>query len=202
MTDDNTDPAGGAEKNRMFDGVVDLPAGDYVACYATDDSHAFRSWNAGAPYEPEAWGMALYPASGAGAAEVKEIAAAEVRESDGVLARIQAVGNDQHRQVKFELDRSQKVHIVAIGEGERSGMVDYAWIEDAKTGDVVWEMTWRNTRAAGGARKNRIFDGDVMLDSGAYELHYETDDSHAFPAWNAAAPREPRRWGVVVTRGR
>jgi hypothetical protein len=63
-------------------------------------------------------------------------------------------------------------------------------------------MTWRNTRAAGGARKNRIFDGDVMLDSGAYELHYETDDSHAFPAWNAAAPREPRRWGVVVTRGR
>ncbi len=202
MTDDNTVPAGGAEKNRMFDGNVELAAGDYVACYATDGSHAFRSWNAGAPFEPNAWGMALYPGPGVSATDVKEIAASQVHESDDVLARIQAVGNDQHRQAQFKLDRGQKVHVMAVGEGERSGLVDYAWIEDAKSGDVVWEMTYRNSRAAGGARKNRVFDGDVMLDAGTYELHNETDDSHAFPAWNAAAPRDPRRWGAVVTRGK
>jgi len=202
LTDDNTEPAGGAEKNRMFDGLVQLAAGDYVAVYTTDDSHAYRSWNAGAPYEPAAWGMALYPAPGAGAVDLKEIDAAQVRDSEDVLARIQSVGNDQHRRVEFKLDRSQKVHVVAVGEGRSSVMFDYAWIENSKTGDVVWEMTYRNSRSAGGARKNRIFEGDVMLDAGSYELHYETDDSHAFAAWNAAAPRDPRRWGAVVTRAK
>jgi len=78
-------------------------------------------------------------------------------------------------------------------------MADSGWIEDAATNEVVWEMTYRNTRHAGGARKNRLFDGEIMLDPGTYEVHYETDDSHAFASWNDTAPPAPRSWGIVVT---
>ena len=41
MTYRATEPAGGAPKNRRFDGVVTLPAGEYVLRYETDDSHSF-----------------------------------------------------------------------------------------------------------------------------------------------------------------
>jgi hypothetical protein len=40
MTRDNTLPGGGAEKNRMFDGLVRLSRGSYVLRYRTDDSHS------------------------------------------------------------------------------------------------------------------------------------------------------------------
>ena len=88
----------------------------------------------------------------------------------------------------------------ALGEGDHDEMADYGYITDETSDDVVWEMNWRNTRPAGGARKNRLFDGDVLLDPGTYEVTYETDDSHAFRSWNAAMPRDPSSWGITVTK--
>ncbi|MEM6335977.1 MAG: hypothetical protein AAF752_05380 [Bacteroidota bacterium] len=58
MTRENTEYAGSTSKNRIFDGIVTLPAGDYVAHYQTDDSHAFPSFNyGGAPDDPNGWGL-------------------------------------------------------------------------------------------------------------------------------------------------
>lgn len=61
MTESNTMPAGGTEKNRMFDGLVQLQPGDYILRYRTDDSHSYPHWNAAAPFVPEAWGVSLRP---------------------------------------------------------------------------------------------------------------------------------------------
>ena len=79
-------------------------------------------------------------------------------------------------------------------------MDDFGWIEDAKTGKAVWEMTYRSTDHAGGATKNRRFDGTITLPAGEYILKYETDGSHSFGDWNADAPDDPEAWGITLFR--
>jgi hypothetical protein len=76
-------------------------------------------------------------------------------------------------------------------------MYDYAWIEDDR-GRVVWEMTYRKTDHAGGARKNRIFNDTISLDAGEYAVYYESDGSHSFKGWNAKPPSDRWNWGVTI----
>jgi hypothetical protein len=58
MTGDNTEPAGGTDKNRRFRGTVSLPAGTYTVYFVTDDSHASGSFQS-PPDDPSAWGISL-----------------------------------------------------------------------------------------------------------------------------------------------
>ncbi len=59
MTYRNTDSAGGAHKNRLFNDTITLPAGNYKVYYETDGSHSYRSWNATPPRDPERYGISL-----------------------------------------------------------------------------------------------------------------------------------------------
>ncbi|HUV30340.1 MAG TPA: hypothetical protein VMY05_04510 [Acidobacteriota bacterium] len=199
MTRRNTEHAGGADKNRMFDGVVTLPAGDYVAVYVTDGSHSYRDWNAAAPFDPRAWGLAVYPGPGSDGSSLKQVALDEVRGTGNVLVSLVRVRDNERVRDKFTLDKASRVRIYAIGEGERDEMFDYGWIIDDNTNREVWEMTWRNTGRAGGARKNRMFDDEVILDAGTYEVVYVTDGSHSFNDWNDTRPRDPQSWGITVS---
>ena len=54
-----TDAAGGSTKNRLYQGTVQLGAGQYTAHFVTDDSHAFGDWNDDPPRQPDAWGMTI-----------------------------------------------------------------------------------------------------------------------------------------------
>ncbi|MDZ7260542.1 MAG: hypothetical protein ONB05_00270, partial [candidate division KSB1 bacterium] len=47
----NTVPAGGAEKNKMFDDRLSLPDGNYMVYFVTDGSHSFEEWNDMPPYD-------------------------------------------------------------------------------------------------------------------------------------------------------
>jgi hypothetical protein len=200
MTPQNTEPAGGATKNRFADEVLSLAAGDYVVYYVTDDSHAFDSWNAPPPHDPEHWGLTLYAMDPLPDGEFKEFdpeKRAEAGQDD--LVRLVRVRDDQHVSDRFHLDKPTRVHIVAVGEGIEPEMADYGWIENRRSGTVVWELTWHNSRWAGGAKKNRIFDGTLLLDAGDYEAFFVTDGSHAWAGWNAPPPEDPTRWGLTVT---
>jgi len=201
MTRRNTDYAGGASKNRMFDGSIKLEAGDYVLHYETDDSHSYRDWNADRPFEPESWGITLYPGANLSTADFQLLPETKGKpvQSANTLASIVEVGDNEHERATFKLERRSKIHIYALGEGERQRMYDAAWIENRDNGDTVWEMTYRNTDHAGGAHKNRVFNDDITLDAGTYQVHYETDGSHSFPDWNASRPRDPRSWGVTIS---
>ena len=84
-----------------------------------------------------------------------------------------------------------------MGEGTGNTMHDTAWITD-DDGQVVWEMTYRMTEHAGGARKNRMYSGAIILDSGEYTLHYKSDGSHSYEDWNSTAPDDPESWGVIL----
>jgi hypothetical protein len=59
MTYRNTESAGGASKNRMFNDTIILPKGSYKVCYETDGSHSYRNWNASPPRDPERYGISL-----------------------------------------------------------------------------------------------------------------------------------------------
>ena len=192
-----THHAGGAEKNRMVDEVLSLPAGDYMVYYITDDSHSYGDWNSAAPTHPELWGITVLSAHGSVDRDVAR--PYDDRGSDAVLARIVQVGDDEHRRERFGLKRHATVRVYALGEGDGE-MYDFASIEDAQTGHTLWEMTYRETEHAGGGSKNRVFDGTIHLPAGEYILVYRSDGSHSFGDWNVGAPDDRFNYGVTIIR--
>ena len=200
MTEANTRHAGGAQKNRIADEMVQFAPGDYVVSYVTDDSHAWGAWNASPPCDARRWGISLMSPVDLGANDFKTFdPASRSEEGKDTLARLVRVRNSQHLRQRFTMAKPGRVHILALGEGMYSEMHDYGWIEAVPSGQWVWEMTMRNTRHAGGAEKNRIFNGTIMLDAGEYEVHYVTDDSHAWNQWNEEKPTRYDNWGISIT---
>jgi hypothetical protein len=200
MTRRNTRHAGGAQKNRQFDGTVELKAGQYVAMYVSDDSHSYRRWNSDAPYDRRAWGMAIWPGKGLKASDLEPVAMEQISKNANVLLNITRVGDDERMRERFTLDQETRVLIYALGEGDDGRMYDFGYIINDDTDDTVWEMTYRKSRHAGGASKNRYVSEEVTLAPGKYTVYYETDDSHSFPDWNARRPRDPRKWGITISK--
>jgi hypothetical protein len=193
----DTEHAGGAQKNRVFDGVVSLPRGNYVVHFVTDDSHSYRSWNMDPPYDAAAWGVTVVPALSD--FDGSMVSSYDQESDKSILARVTEVRDDAHRRQHFSLGKDTKVRIYAVGEGMGGDMFDYGWIEDSKSGRVVWEMTYGMTEPAGGAEKNREVNTVMMLPEGDYEAHFRTDGSHAFGQWNARPPFEQESWGLTVS---
>lgn len=193
----NTRHAGGASKNRMLDEIISLPKGNYQVHYQTDDSHAYGAWNSDAPYDPESYGITIM---GAGDNfSMNNVSSYKEGNEANVIAQLIKVRDNKNVYQQFTIDTPQKVTIYAIGEadGERD-MADYGWIEEAKSGKVIWEMTYGMTERAGGARKNRLVNRTLFLDKGEYVLHFRTDDTHAYGDWNDDPPEDRVHWGITI----
>jgi hypothetical protein len=189
--------AGGAKKNKMFDGKIRLEKGEYIVYYSTDDSHSYRDWNSGPPHEQDYWGITLWATKNEDLSKVELFNSAKFK-SDKVIAEILQVRDHQFSSEPFVLNKDSKLRILAIGEGTNGYLVDYSWIKNTDTGKVVWEMTYRTTEHAGGAQKNRMYNEVIMLPKGSYTVYYQTDDSHSYRDWNASPPREPELYGISV----
>jgi len=198
MKYEDTQRAGGATKNRMVDEVITLDPGNYVVYYMTDGSHSWDDWNSSPPKYENAWGITLSSADGAVHNDI--IGDYDVASDPTVIAQLTAIRDDADRSQPFALDKDTDVRIYALGEGDSGDMYDYAWIEDAKTGQEIWKMTYSTTEHAGGARKNRLFDGTMLLPAGEYVLRYEADGSHSFGGWNMTPPFDPFAYGVTLLR--
>lgn len=199
MDVDNVSYAGGAAKNCRFDGIIELPPGNYMVYYRTDDSHAYRSWNASPPFDRRKWGISI---SGMGKDfdNSKFELADQFEPSGDVLVNLTGLGDDVELSRRFTLAKRTPIRIIALGEGKGRMMYDYGWIENDETGEVIWEMTYRKTRHAGGADKNRISVANITLEEGRYRVFFVTDDSHSFEDFNASPPDNPESWGVVITQ--
>lgn len=198
MDGDETYHAGGASKNRYFDGVIRLRAGSYITGYSSDDSHSSDDWNAEKPFDVENYGITVM---GADRDFDRAVVSGFVEERDrGVLAQLVRVRDNVNLREGFTLDRTTRVRIHAIGEGVNRQMYDFGWIEDAETGAVVWEMTYAMTFHAGGGRKNRTVNTTLILEKGDYTLRYRSDDSHSYGRWNVQAPEDPEYWGITLYR--
>jgi hypothetical protein len=197
---DDTEAAGGDGKNRLADAVVRLEKGSYLLHYVSDGSHSFSHWNAPAPPDGAHWGITVLAAGGA--LERSAVAPYEPTPDRTLVAEAVRVRDSDDVRRRFTLDRETTLRVYALGEATGGDMHDYGWIEDARTGRRVWEMTYRTTEHAGGAAKNRKFDGSIHLPAGEYLLVYRTDGSHAFGEWNADPPDDPEAWGIAVRRQR
>ncbi len=193
MDDRNTFYAGGADKNRMFDGTVALAKGDYVVFYVTDDSHSAEEFNSAAPFDSDAWGLQLYAEGG-----VQLLDSDEIQEAQGMLVSITRVRDHDRVRERFTLERETKLEVHAVGEGAGREMYDYGLIRDLDSRRIVWEMDYRDTEHAGGAHKNREQRDRITLPAGEYEVLYETDGSHSFGNWNDRQPDNPLLWGITV----
>ncbi|MBI4535968.1 MAG: hypothetical protein HY708_06790 [Ignavibacteriae bacterium] len=198
MDVDRTHHAGGASKNRYIDEIITLHKGSYLVTYNSDDSHAYNEWNAAPPFDPEHYGITIM---GAGEGFKTSVVGKFINEGDkNIISQIIRVMNDADKSANFKLDKSTRIRIYAIGEGQNRTMYDYGWIEEARTGNVVWEMTYAMTFHAGGARKNRVVNTTLLLGKGEYKLRYVSDDSHSFGRWNDDIPEDPDYWGITLYR--
>src|SRR3954469_6319864 len=193
-----TEAAGGDSKNRLVDTTIHLDKGSYVVHYISDDSHSAEEWNAAAPPDGRRWGITVLAAKGP--LDRSAVEAYDDKRDPSILADLTQIRDDDQAQKTFSLDRESDVRIYALGEGTGGEMVDYGWIEDTTSGRRVWEMTYRVTEHAGGATKNRRFDGVIRLPAGRYVVRYKSDGSHSFGDWNAAPPDDPEAWGITVYR--
>lgn len=198
MDVERTQYAGGAPKNRYIDEIVHFPKGAYEVSYTTDDSHSFDNWNDDPPFDPWHYGITVM---GTGPKWNPSIVGKYVESRDkSIIAQIIRPGNDVDRRLAFRLDKPTRIRIYAIGEGMGREMFDYGWIDNAKTGDHVWEMTYPMTFYAGGARKNRMVNTAMTLEKGEYILRWKSDDSHSYDDWNADPPDDQEYWGITIFR--
>lgn len=190
--------AGGASKNKMLDEEIRLKKGNYIAYYTSDDSHSYDDWNSDPPFERNRWGITIWVVNENDKKFVDYFNPDRYRNKN-LLTEIVRVRDDRKLSKHFSLNENSKIRIIAIGEGSRSGMADYGWIENER-GQVVWEMTYRKTDHAGGAKKNRIFNDTIMLEAGEYKVYFETDGSHAFGDWNSEPPSNPQAYGITIIK--
>lgn len=196
MDVDRTEHAGGATKNRYVDEIIRLPRGSYIVTYNTDDSHSYDDWNDDPPFDSEHYGITLM---GAGNKFSPTMVAKYVEQRDkSIIAQIVRAGDDADNSESFTLDRTTRIRVYAIGEGQNREMYDYGWIEDARSGNVVWEMTYSMTFHAGGGRKNRVVKTSILLEKGEYRLRFKSDDSHSFGDWNVDPPEDQQYWGITL----
>jgi hypothetical protein len=197
MRREDTEAAGGADKNRLFDGTIRLAPGSYIVYYVTDGSHAYNDWNTSAPAEERYWGISLFPASGK--LNPADVGPFERPTGGTLVAQLTRMGDEEDARRSFQLERQTRLRVYAIGEGSGDEMYDYGWIEDAR-GRVVWQMHYDETEPAGGADKNRAYDGVVTLPAGSYVLRFKSDGSHSHADWNSEPPDDPESWGISVFR--
>lgn len=202
MKAEETAPAGGSDKNRRVQALLELQPATYAAFFRTDDSHAYGAWNDAEPDYPERWGLTVFSLDPSNVPESTPLAIDPEtgKASDDMLVNLTHVGNDALLDQAFSLTDTTEVHVVSTGEILLRDRFDYGWIT---RGDrIVWEMTRDNTVYAGGANKNRRFDGHLVLPPGEYVAHFQTDDSHAYGSFSDRPPDDPTAWGILIRRVR
>jgi hypothetical protein len=135
--------------------------------------------------------------SGTGLVEADPGELLENIEKDAVISIIKT-GDESNIKKVFALNKETKLHVYAIGEGNRRTLYDFAWIENIDNGKRVWAMDAKNAEEAGGGEKNLKVEKEITLPAGTYLVHYITDDSHSFEEWNTLPPDDPRFWGITI----
>jgi len=195
MRDEDSEPAGGAVKNRLVRDELTIEPGNYILKYKTDDNHSTDKWNANPPYDPQFWGVTLSAVDdNFDPSSIK----AYTREAKDAILSIIRVRDERYEEKGLRVEKSGEFRIYALGEGRDGEMFDFGWISNAETGRDVWRMKYNDTEPGGGSDKNRAEDMVVYLDQGDYIVHYRTDDSHSYGDWNATEPHEPELWGISV----
>jgi hypothetical protein len=107
------------------------------------------------------------------------------------VLEIPSIRIGQVKYAGFKLESGRNIHIKAIGAGadrmpseiknfqnDPSGMFVYAWIINAQTRDLVWQMNVDNTEDVSRRGYNREFDDDIRLPAGEYEVYFTAQEPY------------------------
>lgn len=194
MTYQTAEFAGGADKNILVDAKIKLPAGNYLVTYVTDDSHGYNDWNMMPPDDPQFSGITIW----ADDADKMNVIPFKAPEQLKPVVAITKVGNDDLLTKGISVKSDVDLRVLCMGEESSSEMVDGGWIINAVTREVVWDFNRQQTKHAGGAKKNQLYDGTIHLKKGDYLVYYASDDSHSFGRWNSGPPYEQEQWGITL----
>jgi hypothetical protein len=56
------------------------------------------------------------------------------------VAVLDKVGNSSHETTEFALEQCTRLRVYGLGEGTQAGMEDFGYVENAETGQIVWQM--------------------------------------------------------------
>lgn len=107
------------------------------------------------------------------------------------------VGNYSAHTHLFRVFAPAELSIYAIGE-ICSRECDFGYIEDVRSAERIWEMTWDNTVPAGGYDSNRLYSGSLSLKPGIYRAGFQSNGSHSTHRWRANPPWDPSGWGMTL----
>lgn len=175
-----------------------LAPGQYTAYFQSDDRYAYGDFDGDPPPNADRWGLAVFSLDPT--YQPSEGTREALPASEAVLVQLHELTDDRQAEADFRLDTRTTLRVYAVGEIMPHDEYDHGWIERVETEEKVWAMTWENTIPAGGASKNRKFDGLIRLPPGQYRAYFVTDDSHAFGTFNDTPPDDPAAWGITISR--
>ncbi|MDA0379158.1 MAG: hypothetical protein O2899_06665, partial [Bacteroidetes bacterium] len=120
--------------------------------------------------------------------------------SSAIIFGLTRLGHNQDVSASFDLTDSTRVVINALGEISESSKYDYGWLENARDGQRIWEMTRQNTSSAGQEDNFRAARAEVMLPPGSYRAFFHTDGSVSYEDFGSDQPDNPEDWGIAIFR--
>ncbi len=118
--------------------------------------------------------------------------------TDQKVGAIEKVTDNQDIALPVTIKTAGTYWIMSVAEMDVLSAADFGWIENAAK-DTVWKMSkYEKTFYAGGAYKNRMEIGSVVLQPGNYTLRYKADDSHAYGKWNSQPPDQTSLYGIAL----
>ena len=72
------------------------------------------------------------------------------------LINFTGVDDEYFAEKILNVSKPVSVKVYAIGEATSDGDYDFGWITDLKSRERIWNLDYRNSMRAGGARKNRL----------------------------------------------
>lgn len=113
---------------------------------------------------------------------------------DGRTIEFPTISVGQIKSVGFKLNSSRNLQLDVTGAGieglktkhtnmmlDPNGMFVYAWIIDAQTRELTWQMTVDNTKKAREGLYNREFRGQLKLPAGQYEIYFSARKPSKYP---------------------
>ncbi len=122
----------------------------------------------------------------------------KVVSDSAIICSIEQVTNNQNLIKEFEIKKLTHGLVLSTGEGNLSELVDYGWITNEDSNEVIWEMINEDTRFAGGGFNNRVQISVLKLKPGKYRLNYHSNDSHAYGNWVIRAPIPNDIYGISI----
>ena len=189
----NSSPAGGGVVNRVHSSSLELLPGVYRMVFGVSNRQNHGNWSANPPWFPHNWGIKL------GTPTPESVRTFNPWDAGTPIASLLEAGDNEDFSITMTVNASLPIVVYSMGElRSDDSKYDYGSIYKEGRSTPIWEMSYSNSRLAGGDELNREAMAILTLEPGTYYVKYVSDGTHSFDDWNKSRPNNSERWGVAV----